>query len=253
MSAHPAMGWPEMETHPHPVALITGAGRGIGRAIALALAREGFTLSIGARTREELEETRRLSSLPIERALIILIDLMDEESAEALIETTLDCFGRLDVLVNNAGWAPPRTPLAKMSARDADRILAVNLRAPIALSRMAAIAMTERGSGAIINIASLAARSMAAGEAVYAASKAGLVAFTHAAFAELGDRGIKVSVIVPGLVDTALIPRNKRLDRELMMSPDDVAAAVLEIIKSPARVCPVELVLHPQRRPERGK
>ena len=77
------------------------------------------------------------------------------------------------------------------------------------------------------------------------------VSFTHAAFAELGDRGIKVSVIIPGLVDTELIPNNKRLDRELMLTPDDVAAAVLSIVKSPARVCPVEVVLHPQRRPER--
>jgi NAD(P)-dependent dehydrogenase (short-subunit alcohol dehydrogenase family) len=239
--------------HPHPVALITGAGRGIGRAIALALAREGYSLCLAARTREELEETRRLSSLPIERALIVLIDLAHEESAGAVVETTLDCFGRIDVLVNNAGWAPPRTSLVKMNSGDADRILAVNLRTPIALSRRAAIAMAERGNGAIINIASVAARNLAAGEAVYAASKAGLVAFTHAAFAELGDRGIKVSVIIPGLVDTALIPNNKRLDRELMLAPEDVAAAVLNIVQSPARVCPVEVVLHPQRRPERAK
>jgi len=241
------------EQHPHPVAIVTGGGRGIGRAIALALAREGYSLCIAARTREELEETRRLSGLPIERALIVLVDFADEESAEALIETTLDLFGRLDVLVNNAGWAPPRTPLTKMRASAADRILAVNLRAPIALSRIAAISMAERGSGAIINIASSAARNLAAGEAIYAAAKAGLVAFTHAAFAELGDRGIKVSVITPGLVDTALIPNNKRLDRELMLSPDDVADAVLNIVRSPARVCPVELVLEPQRRPERVK
>ena len=241
------------EEHPHPVAIVTGAGRGIGRAIALALAREGYSLCIAARTREELEETRRLSQLPIERALIVLVDLADEGSADAIIETALDLFGRIDVLVNNAGWAPPRTALTKMRAEDASRILAVNLRASIALARAAAVSMTERGSGAIINIASSAARNMAAGEAVYAASKAGLIAFTHAAFAELGDRGIKVSVIVPGLVDTALIPNNKRLDRALMLAPDDVAAAVLDIVKSPARVCPVELVLHPQHRPERVK
>ncbi len=241
------------EMHPHPVAIVTGAGRGIGRAIALRLANEGYSLCLVARTREELEETRRLSNLPIERALIVLIDLADEESAEAVVETVLDLFGRVDVLVNNAGWAPPRTSLVKLRMWDMDRILAVNLRAPITLTKIAAKTMVERGSGAIINIASSAARSMAAGEAVYAASKAGLIAFTHAAFAELGEHGIKVSVIVPGLVDTALIPNNKRLDRELMLSPDDVAAAVLNIVKSPARVCPVEVVLHPQRRPERVK
>lgn len=241
------------DVHPHPVALVTGAGRGIGRAIALALAREGFSLCIAARTREELDETRRLSGLPPERALIVLIDLAHDESCEALFETTLDCFGRIDLLVNNAGGAPPRTSLLKMSPADRDRIIALNLRAPIALSQMAAAAMAERGAGAILSVASVAARTMPAGEAVYAAAKAGLVAFTHAAFAELGDRGIKLSVIVPGLVDTALIPQNKRLDRALMLSPEDVAATVLEIVKSPVRVCPVEVVLQPQRRPERSK
>jgi NAD(P)-dependent dehydrogenase (short-subunit alcohol dehydrogenase family) len=241
------------EIHPHPVAIVTGAGRGIGRAIARALAREDYSLCLVARTREELEETRRLCGLPIERALIVLIDLTDDECGDAVVETAVDLFGRVDVLVNNAGWAPPRTPLTKMRTWDVDRILAVNLRAPIALARIAAISMVEHGGGTIINIASVAARSMAAGEAVYAASKAGLVAFTHAAFAELGDRGIKVSVIIPGLVDTTLIPDNKRLARELMLAPEDVAAAVLNIIKSPPRVCPVEIVLQPQRRPERSK
>jgi NAD(P)-dependent dehydrogenase (short-subunit alcohol dehydrogenase family) len=241
------------EIHPHPVAIVTGAGRGIGRAIALALAGEGYSLCIASRTREELEETRRLTGLPPERALIVLIDLNDEESAEAVVETTLDLFGRLDVLVNNAGWAPPRTMLTKMRPSDIEQIIAVNLRAPIAFTKMAAISMAERGGGAIINIASSAARNLAAGEAVYAAAKAGLITFTHAAFAELGDQGIKVAVIIPGLVDTALIPSNKRLDRELMLTPDDVAAAVVDVVKSPARVCPIEITLHPQRRPERAK
>ena len=241
------------DAHPHPVAIVTGAGRGIGRAIALALAREGYSLCLVARTRAELEETRRLSQLPQQRALIVLIDLADEECGESVIETVIELFGRVDVLVNNAGWAPARTALAKMRAEDASRILAVNLRAPIALARAAAAARIERGSGASIKIASSAARAMPPGEAVYAASKAGLVAFTHALFAELGERGIKVSVIIPGLVDTALIPDNKRLDRALMLTPDDIASAVIDIARSPAHVCPVELVLHPQRRPERSK
>jgi NAD(P)-dependent dehydrogenase (short-subunit alcohol dehydrogenase family) len=241
------------EIHPHPVAIVTGAGRGIGRAIALALASEGYSLCIASRTREELEETRRLTGLPPERALIVLIDLNDDESGEAVVETTLDLFGRLDVLVNNAGWAPPRTMITKMRPSDVEQIIAVNLRAPIAFTKMAAISMVECGGGAIINIASSAARNLAAGEAVYAAAKAGLIAFTHAAFAELGDQGVKVAVVIPGLVDTALIPNNKRLDRELMLTPDDVAAAVVDIVKSPARVCPIEITLHPQRRPERAK
>jgi NAD(P)-dependent dehydrogenase (short-subunit alcohol dehydrogenase family) len=239
--------------HAHPVAIVTGAGRGIGRAIALQLAREGYSLAIAARNRDQLEETRRLTGHPLSRALIVLIDLAYQESAQALFDASMDCFGRLDVLVNNAGWAPPRTPIVKASEDDHSRIIGVNLATPIALTRLAAIAMSERGGGTIVNIASMAARNMPAGEAAYAAAKAGLIAFTQASFAELRERGIKVSVVIPGLTDTALIPQNKRLERSVMLSPDDVAGAVMQIVKSPARTCPVEIVLEPQHRPERLK
>ncbi|MGA9724799.1 MAG: SDR family NAD(P)-dependent oxidoreductase, partial [Candidatus Binatus sp.] len=112
------------------VAIVTGAGRGIGRAVALALARAGYSLCLAARTRDELEETRSQSGLPPDRALIVLVDLATEEGPDLLIGAALDCFGRIDVLVNNAGWAPPRTPLLKMRPVDVDRMIAVNLRAP---------------------------------------------------------------------------------------------------------------------------
>jgi len=232
---------------------VTGAGRGAGRAIALALARAGYELCLAARTREELEATRELSGLTPDRSLIVLIDLAQDDAPECLIETTCDHFGRLDVLVNNAGWAPARTPLIKLGSTDQDRILAINLRAPIALSRLAAARMAAQDSGGIIvNVASIAARRTPPGESVYAAAKAGLIAFTHAAFAELRDRGIKLSVIIPGLIDTALIPQNKRLDRSLMLRPEDLAAAVMTIVNAPANVCPIELMLEPQRDPMRG-
>src|ERR1700730_5370453 len=235
------------------VALVTGAGRGVGRAIAVALAQAGFALCLAARTREELDRTRELSGLAPGQSLIVLIDLAQEDAPECLIETAYAHFGRLDVLVNNAGWAPARTRLIKLSGEDQDRVLAVNLRAPIALARLAAIRMARQPSGGeIVNIASSAARRMAPGEAVYAAAKAGLIAFTHAAFAELRDRGIKLSVIIPGLIDTSLIPQNKRLDRALMLRPEDLAAAVMTILHTPASVCPIEIVLEPQRDPMRG-
>src|ERR1700674_5011978 len=157
-------------------AIVTGAGRGVGRAIAIALAPA--------------------------RSLIVLLDLAQEEAPESLIDTAFGHFGQIDVLVNNAGWAPARTALIKLSAADQDRILAINLRAPIALTRLAAKRMaSQEQSRVIVNVASSAARRMPPGEAIYAAAKAGLIAFTHAAFAELRDRGIKLSVIIPGLVD----------------------------------------------------
>jgi NAD(P)-dependent dehydrogenase (short-subunit alcohol dehydrogenase family) len=241
------------EENPPRVALVTGAGRGIGRAVAIELAHAGFALAIAARTREQLEETRVLTGLQPQHSLIVLVDLAQEDAPELLFEATLERYGRLDLLVNNAGWAPPRTPLTKLRAADQDRILAVNLRAPIALSRLAAGRMAQQeNGGVIVNIASAAARNAAAGETVYAAAKAGLVAFTHACFAELRQHQIRTSVIIPGLVDTELIPHNKRLERGLMLSAADVAAAVLNIVNAGAGVCPVELVLEPQHDPLRG-
>jgi len=235
------------------VAIVTGAGRGIGRAIALELARAGYSLCLAARSRDELEETRSQSGLPPERALIVLLDLAAEEAPGQLIDAALDCYGHIDLLVNNAGWAPPRTPLLKMRPADLDRMIAVNLRAPIALTRLAAAAMTPRGAGTIVNVASSAALKAPAGEAVYGATKAALVAFTRAAFHELRQSGLKVTVIVPGLVDTALIPNNKRLDRAAMLSTANVAQAVMQIVNSPARACPVEVTLEPQLDPERPR
>src|ERR1700689_2344711 len=222
------------------VAVVTGAGRGIGRAVALELARAGYALCLAARSRDELEETRSQSGLAPKQALIVLVDLASEEAPDQLIGTALDCYGHIDVLVNNAGWAPSRTPLLKMRTADLDRMIAVNLRAPIALTRLAAAEMTVRGAGTIVNVASTAAIKASAGEAVYAATKSALIAFTRAAFHEMRRSGLKLSVIVPGLVDTALIPDNKRLDRSAMLSTADVAQAVMQIVNSPAGACPVE-------------
>jgi NAD(P)-dependent dehydrogenase (short-subunit alcohol dehydrogenase family) len=233
------------------VAIVTGAGRGIGRAIALELASAGYSLCLAARSRDELEETRSQSGLPPERALIVLVDLASEDAPEHLVGAALDCYGRIDALVNNAGWAPPRTPLLKMRTADLDRMIAVNLRAPIVLTRLAAPVMIQRGAGTIVNVASSAAIKAPAGEAAYAATKAALIAFTRASFHEMRQSGLKLTVIIPGLVDTALIPNNKRLDRAAMLTTADVARAVTQIVNSPAGACPVEVTLEPQLDPER--
>ena len=236
-------------TETRKVALVTGAGRGIGRGVAIELARRGYRLCLAARSREQLEQTRLLTELTAADSLIVLLDLAEQDSPQALIETALDHFGRLDVLINNAGWAPPRAALIKNSSADQDRMIAVNLRAPIALSRLAAVRMVQQGGGTIVNVASAAGLTTPAGEAIYAATKAGLIAFTRACFAELREHQIRVSVIIPGLVDTELIPANKRLDRKLMLSPAQVATAIAQIIDAPPGTCPLEMVLEPQHAP----
>jgi NAD(P)-dependent dehydrogenase (short-subunit alcohol dehydrogenase family) len=235
------------------VALVTGAGRGIGRAVALALAREGYALCLAARTPRQLEETRTLSGLAPKRALIVLVDLAEPDSPDNLFGAVMDHFGRVDVLVNNAGFAPPRTPLARISRADQDRMLWVNLRAPIALARLAAARMAQQPEGGVIvNIASSSARNAPFGEAIYSASKAGLVAFTQACVAELRHYGVRTAAILPGLTDTSFIPHNKRLERTAMLQPADIAAAVINVVKAPAHVCPVEIVIEPARDPMRG-
>ncbi|HLH76430.1 MAG TPA: SDR family oxidoreductase [Candidatus Binataceae bacterium] len=231
------------------VALITGAGRGIGRALALRLGESGFKLALAARSAEELAETRRLSGLAPADSLIVLLDLAQNDAAQALLQTTVERYGRIDVLVNNAGWAPARQPLVKTSESDVDRILAVNLRAPIALARLAAIQMIAQGAGTIVNIASAAGRQPRGGEAVYAAAKAGLIAFSHACFEEWRKHGVRVAVVLPGLVDTALVPPNKRLNRSAMLRPDQVATAVAQIIASPPGLWPLEVTVLPQHDP----
>ena len=236
-----------------PVALITGAGRGIGRAIAVALADAGYALCLAARSADQLAETRAIAGLEPRLSLIVLVDLAQPDGPESLIGALTDHFGRLDVLINNAGYAPPRTPLLKIGEQDQDRMLAVNLRAPIALARMAATQMMQQPEGGIIvNIASSSARSSPAGESIYAATKAGLVTFTHSCAAEFRDHPVRTSVILPGLTDTSFIPRNKRLERTAMLQPEDVAAAVMNVLNAPRHVCPVEVVVEPARNPLRG-
>jgi NAD(P)-dependent dehydrogenase (short-subunit alcohol dehydrogenase family) len=236
-----------------PVAVVTGAGRGIGRAVAIELAQAGYRLSIAARTREELEQTRVLTGLAPADSLIVLVDLADSEAPDALIDTAVGLYGRLDVLINNAGWAPSRRTLTKITTAEQDRMLAVNLRAPIALTRLAAAQMLKRGGGTIINIASTAGLKSPPMEAIYAATKAGLIAFTRACFSELREDGVRVSVVIPGLVDTELIPANKNLERARMLRPHDVAIAIGQILRSPPEVCPIELVIEPSRDPQRSR
>ena len=242
-----------MAAHPSPlseqVALITGAGRGIGRAIALRLAQAGAKTVLAARTEQELQNTARSIQDRGGEALPVPTDLQQDEQVTALIEETLARYERIDILVNNAGGGPPRTPIVKSRLTDWESVLRVNLFAAMSLTKHVLPSMIERRHGTIIMLGSTASLSGRAGEAAYAASKFGLRGFTQALFEEVRRYGIKVSLLCPGSVDTALIPYNKRLNRDRLLSPSDVAEAAYQIATASPRACPAEVILQPQFEP----
>ena len=234
------------------VALVTGAGRGIGRAIAVRLAQAGCQVAALARTETDLADTIAAAQANPHSAPVLALpaDVTRDSDLEAAARLIIERLGRITILVNNAGFAPPRSTVLKTSLTDWDRTLATCLRAPMVLVRLVLPDMLAHGRGTIVNIASIAGKQGRAGEAAYAAAKFGLLGFTQSLFAEVRDHGIKVAAICPGLVDTELIPPNKRVDRAKFLQPADIADVVLDIVTSPLRACPTEIVLEPQYDPE---
>lgn len=232
------------------VALVTGAGRGIGKAITLSLANSGCRLLLTARSRDQLEQVRKEIAHAGQTAVSVAADLTRDEDIERLVEESQRQYGAVDYLINNAGWGR-RAPVVRARVEDIDHTLRLNLRAPMLLARRLVPAMIEKGEGAIVNIGSVSGKSGEADGAAYSASKFGLIGFTQSLYEEVREHGIKVSVILPGFVDTPLIPPVKHLDRSKMIQADDVAQAVLYILNAPITSCPVEITIRPQRTPYR--
>ena len=233
------------------IAIITGASRGIGRAIALRLAQDGVATVLAARNEQALLEVAQMVHTGGGTSLVVPTDVTDDQQLAVLVDRTLARYGHIDILVNNAGGGTPRTPITKARLSDWEWTLRVNLWATMVLSKLVLPGMIERRQGTIINICSLASITGKAGEAAYAAAKFGVRGFTQSLFDEVHEHGIKVSSVFPGYVDTAMIPPNRRVDRTKMLHPEDVAEAVYNIVTSSARVCPLEIVLHPQYDPLR--
>jgi 3-oxoacyl-[acyl-carrier protein] reductase len=229
------------------VALVTGAGRGIGRAIALHLARAGCPVAALARTDSELAETAAEAAADPAAAPVLPLpaDVTRDADLEQAVRLIIERLGRITVLVNNAGFAPPRGSVLKTSLADWDRTLATCLRAPMVLTRLVLPDMLAHGRGTIINIASIAGKHGRAGEASYAAAKFGLLGFTQSLFDEVREHGIKVSAIVPGAVDTEHEPPAAPADRARVLRPADIATAVLQVLVAPPGACSTEIVLEP--------
>jgi 3-oxoacyl-[acyl-carrier protein] reductase len=229
------------------VALVTGAGRGIGKAIAVSLAKSGCRLILAARTREQLDDVAKTIG---NEAVVIPTDLTRDDELDRLVEQSSKTWGSVDILINNAGWGK-RAPVIRANVEDWDQTLRLNLRAPMILAQKLLPAMVAKGEGAVINIGSVSGKTGEANGAAYSASKFGLIGFTQSLYEEVREHGIKVSVILPGFVDTPLIPPNRQLDRSKMIQADDVAQAVHYVLNSSATCCPVEIAVRPQRSPYR--
>ena len=227
------------------IALVTGANRGIGKAIALGLAAEGACVAITARGKEDLERTadeiNKLKSV----VLALPADVTDERQVEQLFTQILARFGRLDILVNNAG-AFDGGPLDELSVEAWDKVIAVNLRAPFLCTRQAFRIMKNQKGGRIINIGSIAASRVRPNSAPYSASKHGLWGLTQVTALEGREFGISCCALHPGNV---MVERRqgsgKKEDDEPMMSAAELAETAVLMATLPPHVNMLEAIVLP--------
>ncbi len=227
------------------VAIITGASRGIGREIALSLAKEKVQLVLVARNVSELQRLASSINQQGGAAIGIQADVADSQAVDALISQAIRAFGRIDILINNAGIGLFK-PAENIQESEWDRMMDVNVKGGFLLSKGVIPHMRSRKSGHIITIASHASRQTFEQGAVYCASKYAQDAFSNVLRKEVRKYGIKVSSVYPGVVDT-YFNNSKMVDiqKKDWLKPIDVADTVVYILKAPQHVTIDELVINP--------
>jgi 3-oxoacyl-[acyl-carrier protein] reductase len=228
------------------VALITGANRGIGLAIAHRLAALGCSLSLTARDANRLDHVAREVQSGT-KVVTFAADLTLPAETSELIPKTEQALGPIDILVNNAGLGT-FAPIQDASDSDWDKMLDTNLKAVFLLIKAVAPSMIRRKTGHIINIASLAGKNAFAGGAVYCASKWGLLGLTQCAAEDLRAHGIRVSAVCPGSVATDFSPHGKK-DSAKMLQAEDIAHAVETIVTQAPQSFISEILLRPTQKP----
>jgi NAD(P)-dependent dehydrogenase (short-subunit alcohol dehydrogenase family) len=226
------------------VALVTGGGGGLGEAICRTLDAAGMQVVV-ADVRGDMADA--VAAACTFDAHAMRVDVMDAASAERAVRDTIDRYGRIDVLVNNAG-VDVTAPVEEMSVEDWDRIMAVNLRGPFIMSRLALATMRERRSGHIVNIVSTAAKRAWANASAYHASKWGLLGLSHALHVEARVCGVKVTAVVAGGMRTPfLLDRFPDIDLETLQDPRNVADTVKYVISQPEGTVIPEVMVLPMR------
>jgi len=212
------------------IALVTGAGRGIGRSVSLALAEAGARVIVCARTAAEIEQVVREISQKKHRAKAIAVDVADAEQVGSMFKLIADQYGRIDILINNAGIGRFGS-VADFDIRIFDELMAVNLRGTFLCCQQAMKLMIPQKSGYIINVSSVVGIKGYPDQAAYTASKHGIMGLTKSLASEAQKYNIRVSAVLPGGVDTALF-RNVREDIETseMMHPADIAQTVMFLL-----------------------
>jgi 3-oxoacyl-[acyl-carrier protein] reductase len=210
-------------------ALVTGAGRGIGRSIALALAREGARVTAVARSASELDSLVEEIETVGGRGIAFAGDLRSPSACEGAVATAVDCFGGLQILVNNAGVGAFAN-VADTTDEQWDNVLGTNLTAVFRLTRAALPHLGLHG-GHILMVSSLAGTNPISGMAAYCASKAALDHFAACLMLEVRQKGIKVTTVAPGSVDTSFSAGPRPPDTSWMLTPEDVAQTVLDLLR----------------------
>ena len=230
------------------IAVVTGAGRGIGAAIARRLAALGARAVLCGRTRSHLQSTADAISKEGGKSEIAECDVTNLGALEQVASRARDAYGRVDILVNNAGIGGFGGPLHQLPSDQWDQILNTNLRGVYYAIRAFAPMMIQAKSGHIINISSLAGKNSLPNGAAYAASKWGLNGLTYSVAEELRTYNIRVSVICPGSVDTSLSPHAGK-DKNKMLQPEDVAHAVEMLLTQAPQSFISEVLLRPMQKP----
>ncbi len=229
------------------ISIVTGASKGIGRAIALALAREGSHVAISARNHELLRQTAEsVQALGVE-CFVFAGDMASEASISEFIDASTARFGRLDILVNNAGIGRFKH-IADMPTKDWDAMFNLNVRGMFIATRQAIPHLRRTGDSFVVNIASLAGKNSFPGGGGYAATKHAVLAFSRCLMLEERNNGVHVVAICPGSVNTAFFDSREDVSNsrvENMLLPEDVASTVVHAIRMPRRAMVSEIDIRP--------